>query len=74
MKKEIYYGYGLTVHKMQGSTIKNIILDAEDICYVAHDHSRPRVNYADNKGVISLRNRLLYTGLTRVENIAHIIF
>jgi ATP-dependent exoDNAse (exonuclease V) alpha subunit len=76
VNKEIYYGYGLTTHKLQGSTIDNIILDALDICYIQGDKSRPRLNYTKagkNHDATSLKNRLLYTGLTRVRNMAHII-
>jgi tRNA A37 threonylcarbamoyladenosine biosynthesis protein TsaE len=71
--KELSYGYGLTVHKLQGSTISNIFLDALDICYVKSNKMYPRLNNTNNPNAISLRNRLLYTGLTRVTNVAHIL-
>ena len=73
VNKEIYYGYGVTIHKLQGSTLKNIFLDALDIAYVKMNHKTPRVNNDFNPTAISMRNRLLYTGLTRVSNKAYII-
>ncbi len=72
--KELYYGYGLTVHKLQGSTITNVFLDALDICYTKSNKKYPRLNTDRNPHAISLRNRLLYTGLTRVTNVAHILY
>jgi hypothetical protein len=72
--KEIYYGYGLTVHKLQGSTINNIFLDSLDICYIKSNKKLPRTNSDSNPTAISTRNRLLYTGLTRVTNIAHLLY
>ena len=71
--KEIYYGYGLTIHKLQGTTLKNIILDVLDIAYVKMNSKIPRVNSSFQPNAIDLRNRLLYTGITRVENVANLI-
>ncbi len=72
--KELAYGYGITVHKLQGSTLKNIVLDGLDITYVKGNTNKPRVNTPYTPSAISLRNRLLYTGLSRANNMAHILF
>jgi len=74
VNKELYYGYGLTVHKLQGSTINNIFLDCLDIAYIKSNKKIPRINTANNPTAISTKNRLLYTGLTRVTNVAHILY
>jgi len=74
VKKEIDYGYAVTVHKLQGSTIKNIFLDAMEIVYVGGNADKPRVNNKYNKGVIELRNRLLYTALSRASERGIIMF
>ena len=70
--RELNYGYGITVHKLQGSTIENIALNGANICYYDDNSNTPRRNTLNNPNVISLRNRLLYTGLTRVSDIAYI--
>jgi hypothetical protein len=68
VQKELYYGYGVTIHKLQGSTITNILMDGLDICYYNSNITSPRVNTKNNPAVITTRNRLLYTGLSRAEN------
>jgi ATP-dependent exoDNAse (exonuclease V) alpha subunit len=72
VKKEIDYGYAISIHKSQGSTFKNIFIDARNVCYVKSDIKIPRVNTINNPYAISLRNRLLYTGLSRASNIVYI--
>lgn len=59
--REIDYNFAVTVHKLQGSTIKNIILDVNNICYI-------RGNASNGMYDIQTRNRLLYTGLSRASN------
>lgn len=51
------YAWGLTVHKSQGSSFKNVIVDLPDILK------------SDN----SIKNKLLYTALTRATNLNIII-
>lgn len=51
---------------MQGSTIKNVILDSMNICYNNSNRQEPRFD-------IQMRNRLLYTGLSRTSNIGIIL-
>jgi exodeoxyribonuclease-5 len=57
--KDIDYGYALTIHKLQGSTMKNIAIDLHDIVYPTNN---PNV-FTD----VDTRNRLLYVGLSRTN-------
>lgn len=52
-KKDLYYGYGCTVHKSQGSTYENVALNLKDL-----------YKQAD----ISERARLIYVALSRSKN------
>jgi len=72
VKKEIDYGYAISIHKSQGSTFENIFIDARNICYMKSNANLPRINSQNNPYAISLRNRLLYTGLSRASNIVYI--
>lgn len=72
--REIDYAYALTTHKLQGSTIKNIYLDAINMCYYQSNRARPRVNTLNNNNVLNTRNRLLYTSLSRASNIGNILY
>lgn len=53
--KDIDYGYGLTIHKLQGSTIENMFINIPDI-----------VRFAKG-GLNPLRQRLLYTAMSRAS-------
>lgn len=53
-KKDMYYGYGCTVHKSQGSTYENVALNLKDL-YANYD--------------ISERSRLIYVALSRSKNL-----
>lgn len=64
VKKDIDYGYCLTVHKTQGSTYEHIFVNARNMIY--NKYGRP---YADQK----LRNKLLYVSLSRATNSATIL-
>ena len=68
LTRELDYGYSLTVHKLQGSTFKNIFVDGNDICNPISKWGRP---YPTE---INLRNRLLYVAISRATNIAYIKF
>jgi len=68
LKKELDYGYCLTVHKLQGSTVGTIFIDGTDIC-------TPISQWGNRYSTeIDLRNRLLYVALSRAEKKAYIKF
>lgn len=76
VKKEIDYGYATTIHKLQGSTINTMFVDAMNICYYNVEDSNKyilRTNTANNPYAIDTRNRLLYTGLSRTSEKAIIL-
>ena len=61
IKKDIDYGFGLSVHKSQGSTFDNVAVDLTDITW-----------YQSSKGYkkaydINMRNRLIYVALSRAR-------
>lgn len=68
LSRELDYGYSLTVHKLQGSTFKNIFIDGNDICNPISKWGKPHATE------LNLRNRLLYVALSRATNIAYIKF
>lgn len=53
--KDIDYGYGLTVHKLQGSTLENVFINLPDIMMFSTGSPNP------------LRQRLLYTAISRAS-------
>lgn len=71
IKKDIGYAYAVTTHKLQGSTIENILVDLEDIVY--DKWGRFRKNYDKAPNIINTRNRLIYTALSRAEKKAIIL-
>jgi hypothetical protein len=74
IKKDIDYGYGLTIHKLQGSTFDNIFINLKDICFFKGNKSRPVRNYAGNTNAIDTRNKLAYTALSRASKKAIILW
>jgi|WetSurMetagenome_2_1015567.scaffolds.fasta_scaffold67863_4 hypothetical protein len=62
--KDLDYGYALTIHKCQGSTYENIFVNANDIIYSKFGNFRADTN---------LRNRLIYTALSRARKKAFIL-
>lgn len=71
--KDLDYGYGLTIHKLQGSTINHVFVNMLDICYYRGDKESPIVNTRNNPNAIELRNKLIYTSLSRAKKIAIIL-
>lgn len=63
--KELDYGYGLTVHKAQGSTITNPFINLIDMCY--YSNGGLIKNTPKNPNAVDFRNRLVYTALTRTS-------
>ena len=70
VKKDLDYGYGLTVHKLQGSTINTVFVDLEDMMYYTSRTTGKPVAVAD----IEHRNKLIYTALSRASDKAIILF
>lgn len=62
--KDLDYGFGLTVHKSQGSTFDNIFVNIHDIIYYAS-------GLPNND--IFLTNKLCYVALSRAKNKAIIL-
>ena len=68
LNREIDYGYCLTTHKLQGSTLDNVFVDGDDIC-------NPITKYGNRmKQETVFKNRLLYVALSRTRNMAFIKF
>lgn len=65
--KELDYGYGLTIHKLQGSTVKNMFVNIRDITCYKGNLNAPIKNSYNNPYAIELRNKLLYTALSRAS-------
>lgn len=57
--RDFDYGHGLTIHKSQGSTYKNVFIDVKNIVYTENGMFRYNTD---------LRNRLLYVALSRVKD------
>jgi len=53
--KDIDYGYGLTIHKLQGSTLENVFVNIPDMIAFESGRANP------------LRQRLLYTAISRAS-------
>lgn len=60
IQKEIDYGYALTTHKLQGTTVNDIIVNLKDF-------------QSNNQNSI-FRNNLIYTALSRAKNRAYTIY
>ena len=54
VKKDLYYGYGITTHKSQGSTYSNVAINVKDILRVRN---------------VKERNKLLYVALSRTSKL-----
>jgi len=72
--KELDYGYGLTIHKLQGSTIDNMFINVLDITCYKGDPKSPIRNTTSNPYAIELRNKLLYTALSRARKKVFLLF
>lgn len=57
VQKDIDYGFALTIHKLQGTTLTNVAIDLRDILYPTGNVNKP--------SDIDTRNRLLYVALSR---------
>jgi len=67
VKKDIDYGYGVTVHKLQGSTIENMFINIRDIIYYKK-YGRYFKRTDVNKDYKDMMLKLIYTSLSRASN------
>jgi exodeoxyribonuclease-5 len=67
VKKDLSYGFGLTVHKSQGSTYDNVFINLLNIAFYNGDRTKPRINTRKNPKAVEFKNRLLYVALTRAK-------
>jgi hypothetical protein len=74
VKKDLDYGYGLTIHKLQGSTFENILVNMRDIYYYGGDKSNPVKNSNFDRKAIETRNKLAYTALSRASKRAILLW
>jgi exodeoxyribonuclease-5 len=72
--KDIDYGYGMTIHKLQGSTIKNMFVNILDIIYNKGDKNFPIYDTVSNPYAIQYRNKLVYTAISRASERAIMLF
>lgn len=63
--KDIDYGFALSAHKCQGSTVQNMFVNANDMLYYKNGNLVTNTKYSPN--AISTRNRLLYTAISRAS-------
>lgn len=63
VKKDIDYGYAITVHKAQGSTFDNVFIDLQDIVYYITHTGQLKA-----RGDMDIVNRLIYVALSRASN------
>lgn len=71
IKKSLGYAYAVTTHKLQGSTIRNIFVDFDDMVY--YPSGGKRKNNERFPNTIQMRNRLIYTALSRASHKAIIL-
>ena len=71
--KDIDYGYCITVHKSQGSTIDNVFINLIDICYYGGDKRKPINIKTSSPETVQLRNKLIYTAITRAKEKVYLL-
>ncbi len=70
IKNDLEYGYGLTIHKSQGSTYKYVYVRVDDIYNTIFKY--PEDQYDKDKIMLALK--LLYVALSRATDVAVIKF
>jgi len=68
--KDLDYGYGLTTHKLQGSTVTHVFVNLLDMCYFNSNRDNPITNTRSNPYAIEFRNKLMYTAISRAKKVA----
>lgn len=68
--KDIDYAFALTVHKLQGSTVNNTFVDLQDMLFYKHGGAVKNSSFAPN--AIEIRNKLVYTAISRTSKFATI--
>lgn len=68
--KDIDYAFSLTTHKLQGSTIANTFVDLNDMLY--YKTGRVVMNTAWAPRGIEMRNKLIYTAISRTSKFCNI--
>ena len=70
VSKDIDYAFSLTTHKLQGSTIENTFIDLNDMLF--YKNGRLVQDSVYDKTATEIRNKLIYTALSRTSKFAHI--
>jgi exodeoxyribonuclease-5 len=68
--KDLDYAFSLTVHKLQGSTIQNTFVDLNDMLY--YSTGRLVENSSWHPGATTIRNKLIYTAISRTSKFCNI--
>lgn len=68
ISKDIDYGYGITVHKSQGSTYNTVFVNYKDISSIVSFEKN------DKLSAELMKKRLLYVALSRASKIAYIYY
>lgn len=72
LKRDIDYGYGVTTHKLQGSTMQHMFVNVANMVYYK-DSRIPRANTRSNPYAIDFRNKLLYTAISRASKLSYLL-
>lgn len=68
--KDIDYAFSLTVHKLQGTTIKNTFVDLNDMLFYKKGTAVMDSGFAPK--ATEMRNKLIYTALSRTSKFCNI--
>lgn len=70
VSKDIDYAFSLTVHKLQGSTIENTFVDLNDMLFYSTGAAVQNSTFSPSG--IEIRNKLIYTAISRTSKFANI--
>lgn len=74
VKKDLYYGYGFTIHKSQGSTYNKVFVNLLNIAFFNGNKNYPINNSKYMPTAGDLKNRLLYVALTRASDKVYFLY